>query len=105
MTVRLWECASLIRSKNAGPISLTMDVLFSYPAPYEHVKRTGVLTASRVAELYRVPADQVAAFACDQALAFKVSLPRPKTQGDFGDGDVHGGQQYAPLLDLEVPQR
>ena len=40
----------------------------------------------------------------DQALAFKFSVPRPRIQGDFGDADMHGGQQYAPLLEIEVPQ-
>jgi hypothetical protein len=34
----------------------------------------------------------------------KFSMPRRVPQGDFGDGDMHGGQQYAPLLDIEVPR-
>jgi hypothetical protein len=101
--VKLSRCASLIRSKNAGPFALTFDVMFSTAACYEHVKRSGVLTAERFAEIYDVPLKDVDAFECDQALAFKFSIPRPRTQGDFGDGDMHGGQQYAPLLDIEVP--
>jgi hypothetical protein len=101
--VKLAECASLIRSKNAGPFMLTFDIMFADAAPYEHVKRTGVLTAETFATLYGVRSDQVRAFTCDQALAFKFSIPRPRVQGDFGDGDLHGGQQYAPLLDIEVP--
>jgi Domain of unknown function (DUF4387) len=101
--VKLSQCASLIRSKNAGPFALTFDVMFSTVAAYERVKRSGVLTASRFAEIYDVPVGEVEAFDCDQALAFKFSIPRPLVQGDFGDGDMHGGQQYAPLLDIEVP--
>jgi hypothetical protein len=101
--VKLSECASLIRSKNAGPFALTFDVMFSNALTYEHVRRSGVLTAERFAEIYGVPVDDVDAFQCDQALAFKFSIPRPRVQGDFGDGDMHGGQQYAPLLDIEVP--
>jgi hypothetical protein len=42
-------------------------------------------------------------FCCDHALAFKASIPRPVTQGDVGDSDGHGGQQYAPLMAIEVP--
>jgi hypothetical protein len=102
--VRLWECASLIRSKNAGPFCLTFDIMFSTAPPYEHVKRSGVLTGERFAELYGLRVEDVDAFECDQALAFKFSIPRPRTQGDFGDADMHGGQQYAPLLEIEVPQ-
>jgi hypothetical protein len=71
---------------------------------YEKVKAGGVLTAERFAERYGIPVDDVDAFACDAALAFKFSIPRAIAQGGFGDGDLHGGQQYAPLLDLEVRQ-
>jgi hypothetical protein len=101
--VKLSECASLIRSKNAGPFALTFDVMFSNALEYERVRRSGALTTERFAEIYGVPVDDVDAFECDQALAFKFSIPRPRVQGDFGDGDMHGGQQYAPLLDIDVP--
>ena len=42
-------------------------------------------------------------FFCDNALAIKASIPRPHAQGDLSDADGHGGQQYAPLMDIEVP--
>ena len=38
-----------------------------------------------------------------RALAIKVSFPRPQSSGSKHDSDVYGGQQYAPLLGLEVP--
>jgi hypothetical protein len=101
--MKLSECASLIRSKNAGPFALTFDVMFSSVNAYAAVKRSGVLSAERFAELYGLPAHTVEAFACDQALAFKFSIPRPRVQGDFGDGDMHGGQQFIPLMTVEIP--
>jgi len=39
----------------------------------------------------------------DAALAIKVSFPRPQSSGSKYDSDVYGGQQYAPLLSLTVP--
>jgi Domain of unknown function (DUF4387) len=102
--MRLADCASLIRSKNAGPFMLTFDVMLSSPSMYEHVKRTGVMTAECFAASYGISPADVDAFACDAALAFKFSIPRPVAQGAFGDGDMHGGQQYAPLMEIEVPQ-
>ena len=42
-------------------------------------------------------------FCCDHALAIKASIPRPIAQGDVRDSDGHGGQQYAPLMDIEIP--
>jgi len=35
--------------------------------------------------------------------AFKASIPRPHFQGDIRDSDGHGGQQYAPLMEIEIP--
>jgi hypothetical protein len=34
-----------------------------------------------------------------------VSFPRPQSSGSRHDSDVYGGQQYAPLLGLEVGYR
>ena len=40
---------------------------------------------------------------CDNSLAFKASISLPTFQGDLFDSDNHGGQQYAPLMDIKVP--
>lgn len=100
---KLAQLASLIRSKNAGPFVLTFDVMFSDSADYQRVKRAGVLGTEMFARLYGCPADRVRFFVCDNALAFKFSMPRPVAQGELGDGDLHGGQQFAPLMEIEVP--
>jgi hypothetical protein len=101
--MKLWERASLIRSKNAGPFILTIDIMFSDRETYEKVRDSGVLDRKVVAAIYGVPLEDVDGYECDNALALKFSMPRRLAQGDFGDGDMHGGQQYAPLLDIEVP--
>jgi hypothetical protein len=40
----------------------------------------------------------------DQGNAFKVALRRIRPSGAIGETDVFGAQQYAPLLDFEVPE-
>jgi hypothetical protein len=100
---KLAELARLIRSKNAGPFELTFDIMFEDEARYARVKRSGALTREAVAERYGLPADKVKFFYCDNALAVKASIPRPAVQGDLYDADGHGGQQYAPLMDIEIP--
>jgi len=100
---KLANLASLIRSKNAGPFMLTFDILFSDEATYERVKSSGALTRSVVAEKYGLSENEVLFFFCDNALAIKASIPRPCIQGDVGDADGHGGQQYIPLMDIDVP--
>jgi len=99
----LASLARLIRSKNAGPFVLTFDIMFEDEARYRRVRDSGVMTCERIAELYNLPVQKVRLFFCDRALAIKASIPRPITQGDLGDADGHGGQQYAPLMDIEVP--
>ncbi len=101
--MKLASLATLIRSKNAGPFSLTFDIMFPDEKSYLKVKRSGVLNASMFAKLYRCAPETVRFFECDNGLAFKFSMPRPIFQGDLGDGDLHGGQQFAPLMDVEVP--
>jgi len=99
----LAQLAKLIRSKNAGPFELTFDIMFDDAATYERVKRSGALSCETVAATYGLPADKVKFFYCDNALAIKASIPRSPPQGDLGDADGHGGQQYAPLMDIEIP--
>ena len=100
---RLWELARLVRAKNAGPFTLTFDILFNDADTYEQVKQSGVLNRSLFARLYRVPEEQVLFFEHDRALAIKASIPRPVPSGDPEDTDIFGGQQHGPLVDLEIP--
>lgn len=99
----LAELARLIRSKNAGPFELTFDVMFEDEASYRRVQRSGALTREAVAQRYGLAPERVKFFYCDNALAVKATIPRPTIQGDLYDADGHGGQQYAPLMDIEIP--
>ena len=99
----LAELARLIRSKNAGPFELTFDVMFDDDATYERVKNSGAVTREAIARRYGLQPEQVKFFYCDNARAIKASIPRPFFQGDPRDSDGHGGQQYAPLMDIEIP--
>ncbi|MEI7680075.1 MAG: DUF4387 domain-containing protein [Betaproteobacteria bacterium] len=99
----LGELARLIRSKNAGPFELTFDIMFEEAATYERVKRSGMVSREVIAQQYGLLPEQVKFFYCDLACAIKASIPRPYFQGDLMDSDGHGGQQYAPLMDIQIP--
>lgn len=101
--MKLATLATLIRSKNAGPFFLTFDILFDDEEDYQLVKASQRLNEQTFATLYSCPVETVRFFACDNALAFKFSIPRPLPQGDLGDGDLHGGQQFPPLMSIEIP--
>lgn len=98
----LAEVAKLIRSKNAGPFWLTLDVMFDDRQTYEAVRDQHVLSVELISRLYMQPRECVRVFTHDAAMAIKVSIPRPHSSGSPMDTDVFGGQQYAPLLDLAV---
>jgi hypothetical protein len=101
---RLDELAKTIRSKNAGVDKITFDVIFRDRENYERVKRTRVLTRESVAKLYKIHASRISDFVeYDPGFAIKFTIYRLTPSGSAGDGDIFGAQQYAPLLDLEVP--
>lgn len=102
MRKQLAECAKLIRSKNAGPFWLTIDVMFEEPAVYRCVRDQDVLNPGLMAQLFKQAPDRVRVFNHDAALAIKVSFPRSVSSGSPEDSDVFGGQQYAPILGLTV---
>jgi len=101
---KLWQVSKLIRSKNSGPFELTFDVIFKDRATYEKVRDAKIINAEWFAKTYRLTPEVVAVINYDAASAIKVTIPRPVISGDIDDTDVFGGQQYGPLVDLEVPE-
>ena len=101
---RLSELAKTIRSKNAGVNLVTFDIIFRERATYERVKRSRVLTRETVMKLYGIPAERIADFVeFDPGNAIKFMIYRLRPSGSPGDPDIFGAQQYAPLLDIDVP--
>jgi len=100
---KLSTLAKTIRSKNAGVDLITFDVIFTDKQTYERVKRAQVITRE-VCALYRIPAARIADFVeFDPGNAIKFTIYRLRPSGSPGDPDIFGAQQYAPLLDIEVP--
>jgi hypothetical protein len=99
----LHTLCTLIRSKNAGPFTLTIDVMFYDVHGLQRVLRSGVLSVGQVASIYSVPEDTIRVFVVESALALKISFPRPVPSGSIHDTDIYGGQFHAPLVQLVVP--
>jgi len=104
MTRKLIDIAKTIRSKNAGVDKITFDVIFREQSEYELVRDSGALTRETVADLYNLAPDRITDFvAFDPAYAIKFSILRARPSGSAGDPDIFGAQQYAPLMEIEVP--
>lgn len=100
----LKELAKTIRSKNAGVNKITFDIIFRDKFNYDRVKKSGALTRETMAKLYAIPLDRISDFVeYDPAYAIKFTIYRLRPSGSAGDGDIFGAQQYAPLLDLIIP--
>ena len=98
----LSDIAQVIRSKNAGPRRLTLDLMFSTDADYHRVVQSPSLRPSTIAALYRVPPEDVTVIAYPVGRAIKIVLARKIMAGDPGDVDVYGAQQHTPLLRVEI---
>jgi len=102
---RLRDIAKLIRTKNAGPFQLTLDIMFPDQQSYQHVVDSGVINKEAMALFFKVEPARVKLFNYAPGNAIKVTVPRLVTSGDLADGDLFGGQQFGPLVDIEVPPR
>ena len=104
-TRKLSELAKTIRSKNAGVDKITFDIIFTERASYERVKKSRVLTRDTVAKLYGIAPERISDFVeFNPANAIKFTIYRLQPSGSPGDPDIFGSQQYAPLLDIDVPE-
>jgi hypothetical protein len=100
--MKLADIARVIRSKNAGPRRLTLDIMLDSDADYQRVAQSPAVGAENIGRLYQVPADQVTIIPYPVGRAIKIVMARAIMAGDPGDLDVYGAQQHAPLLGIEI---
>ncbi len=89
------EIAEKVRSKNAGPFWITVDVFCGTEEAFGRV-RDG-LASEAVAELFCTPPGTLRRFDIPDLRVVKFSFPRHHVQGDIHDRDMHGAS-YASLL-------
>jgi hypothetical protein len=100
--VALCELAQVVRSKNAGPTLLTLDVFFRDAAACTRAACSPALAPLAVPLLYEVPAGSVQRHLLPKLRAIKFTLSRAVCEASPGDGDLCGAQQHAPLLGLTL---
>ena len=99
---KLREVCSSVRSKNAGPYWVTLDLVFRDQAAFGAYVRSPALGREAIARLYEVPEEQCKLFVVPSLRVLKVSFPRRHPQGGMVERDMHAGQQYVRLLDVEL---
>jgi hypothetical protein len=97
------DLALEVRSKNAGPFWVTMELFMRDAAGYAAVADPAYLNAPMIAGLYQVAADTVQIFRIPALNVVKISFPRPVAQGSLRDRDIHAGQHHVPLAVFPLP--
>ncbi|MDO9581840.1 MAG: DUF4387 family protein [Desulfomicrobium sp.] len=92
----LGEQVLKVRSKNAGPFWVTIDIFCGSAEAYAAILPR--LHTDEVATLYGAPLQLVKRFDIAELHVIKFSFPRPVVQGSATDRDMHGAQ-WAHLLD------
>ena len=84
-----------VRSKNAGPFWVTIDIFCGSDAAFAKV--CAQVKTETVARLYGTELQLVKRFDIADLNVVKFSIPRPVVQGSAADRDMHGAQ-WAHLL-------
>jgi hypothetical protein len=93
---------SAVKSKNAGPFRLTIDLFFDQD-DYEDVKSSGQVNQENIARVYDISQNSILGiYFVDFINAIKISLERPIPQGHPRETDIFGMNQHMPILSLEV---
>lgn len=96
----LGQVVDKVRSKNAGPFWITVDLFCGTQSAFAQVCRE--LSTRQVAELFQVPMQTIKRFEIPSLNVIKFSLPRPTVQGSIADRDMHGASWAALLAELEL---
>ena len=100
--MKLMDYTKMLRSKNAGPLWLTMDLSFESKSALEKLLRSGLLNSAVIARLYDVPEELVKIIPYPVVNAVKITIPRKAPSGALTDDDIYGCQQHMALANLEV---
>jgi hypothetical protein len=89
-----------VRSKNAGPFWVTMELFMRSAEDYAVVADEGFINEAVIARLYALDPADIRIFRIPALNVVKVSFPRPVAQGSLRDRDIHAGQHHVPLAAL-----
>lgn len=96
------EVCRHVRSKVAGPFWVTMDLMFDSQENYERYSQSQTLSAESIGEIYGIDPASVKHYPVPTLQVLKISYPRRSSQGGVEERDLHSGQQYTYILDLEL---
>jgi hypothetical protein len=97
---RLVDYTKILRSKNAGPLFITFDLIFSGSDEMDYVLNK--LTRSDVARAYGIDEKEIDIIAYKVVNSIKITFPRRNISGSLCDNDIYGCQMHIPLAEIII---
>ena len=99
---KLRDVCRHVRSKVAGPFWVTIDLFFDGEESFRKYHDNPAIQPAALAEIYQTDSALVAIYPAPSLCMVKISYPRAAPQGGVVERDLHSGQQYVYLLDVEM---
>lgn len=96
----LIDYTKILRSKNAGPLFITFDLIFHNNEDMNYVYKN--LKKEDVAKAYDVSCEKIEIISYDVVNSIKITFPRKNISGSILDNDIYGCQQHMPLSKIMV---
>ncbi len=97
---KLIDYTKILRSKNAGPLFITFDLIFNTTEDMRYVSQR--LTKEHIAKAYDVPVEKIEIIEYAVVDSIKITFPRKNISGALADTDIYGCQQHVPLANIKI---
>ena len=97
---KVGEIAESIRSKNAGPFWLTIDIFCSNKIFFTQLCND--LSTQKICNIFNLTSSQIQRYEIRDLNVIKFSLPRPSIQGAHNDRDMHGATWAELIHEIEL---
>ncbi len=97
---KLIDYTKILRSKNAGPLFITFDLIFNTKEDMEYVEKR--LKKEDIAKAYDVKEEKVDIISYGVVNSIKITFPRKNISGSIKDDDIYGCQQHMPLANILI---
>mgnify|MGYP002885443968 FL=1 len=94
------EIVESVRSKNAGPFWLTIDIFCGNSTAFKQVCK--YLETQKIGNVFNLSINEIQRFEMPQLNVIKFSLPRPHVQGSLNDSDMHGATWAALIYEITL---
>ncbi len=98
--MKLIDYTNVLRSKNAGPLFITFDLIFKTDEDMDYIEKN--LTKEDIKKAYGVDTSKIDIITYRQVKSIKISFPRKEISGSILDNDIYGCQMHMPLANIEI---